>query len=325
MARGCCANSLISVGPSCSTGLGKGRNCADHTPLSVNGLFGRVYRTVLLLLDVAPPEILDNYEAMVRSQSFLYDDAWFVLMCGCVPSGCAREPSWITQPSWPLSACRVTTPQSHCSRWPLRTKSGGMRTNAGPPSFTLLASSRRLCRGRWHCTACSRPWGQGPRNAHAVHASIPGSPKIPLDQPTPAKEEKSATSSIPGRFSVKHVRLPWPPCVQGVCFSPGSGTRPPPPPSIGKEKVGLAAWAEGAVTYPFPSPCWSVWSCGVDAGNAEGQVRVDCRLQWSSDTRVCVLPRPTGLAVVREVSAASRQPRRLPAVTAGRLRPLPSH
>ena len=34
----------------------------------------RVCRTTLLLLDVAPPEILDNRGEMVRSQSFLHDD-----------------------------------------------------------------------------------------------------------------------------------------------------------------------------------------------------------------------------------------------------------
>ena len=39
----------------------------------------RVYRTALLLFDVAPPETLDNCGEMVRSQSFLYDNAWFVV------------------------------------------------------------------------------------------------------------------------------------------------------------------------------------------------------------------------------------------------------
>ena len=40
----------------------------------------RVLRTIFLLLDVAPPELLDNYGEMVRSFHLLYGaDAWFII------------------------------------------------------------------------------------------------------------------------------------------------------------------------------------------------------------------------------------------------------
>ena len=82
--------------------------------------FVRVYRTTLLLLDVAPPEIQDNYEEMVRSQSVILERR--------------------TERDHAPAACRVTTPLScglQCSRLPSRTIGGELRTCMGPPSPDL--------------------------------------------------------------------------------------------------------------------------------------------------------------------------------------------
>ena len=51
MARGCCANSLTSTGPSCLPALGNGRNCPDHLPSIFRWASFRVYRTALCSQD----------------------------------------------------------------------------------------------------------------------------------------------------------------------------------------------------------------------------------------------------------------------------------
>ena len=74
-ARGCCTSSLVLVGPSCPTAPDSGRIYLDRP--CIGGPLG-LYHTTLLLLDVALPKILDNDAEMVRSQSSLYHDVWFV-------------------------------------------------------------------------------------------------------------------------------------------------------------------------------------------------------------------------------------------------------
>ena len=78
-ARDCCTSSPISIGPSCPMAPGRDRNCLHRPRLSVGWASFRVHRTTLLLLVVAAPAILHKYGDMIRSQSSLYDDAWFVV------------------------------------------------------------------------------------------------------------------------------------------------------------------------------------------------------------------------------------------------------
>ena len=137
---------------------------------------------------------------MFRSRSFLHGNAWFVVHNAGVrmrsgrSSGCGRGPSGMTQPSGPSAARRITTPAEpwgQCSRSSSRTKSGGMRTCTGPPSSALFASI--LAATAVEDQLCSAAFelhrAQGLLITHAPHASILGSPRIPLDKSIPAKEE----------------------------------------------------------------------------------------------------------------------------------------
>ena len=76
-----------------------------------------VYRTTLLLLDVAPPEILDNFGGMVWSLSFLYDDAWFVVYNADVRMRSEPFERLRRRADRDQAARRTTTPWEQCSRW----------------------------------------------------------------------------------------------------------------------------------------------------------------------------------------------------------------
>ena len=144
------------------------------------------------------------------SQSFLYDDAWFVVYNADV---------------------RMRSEQPERLRWRAERvhaalRAAGSTSNYDPaqPWRTVLAMAladkewrnenlhrpaiHSLTRIKLAATAVEDDTGQpalersartapeqGPGNAHAAHASIPGTPT--LDQSIPAQEEHSATSSIP--------------------------------------------------------------------------------------------------------------------------------
>ena len=178
----------------------------------------RVYRP-----DAVAPEILDNYREMVRSLSFLHDDAWFVVynadvrmrseqferLCWraerehAAPSGPRRQHVEL-RPHW---AVEDTVRDGRRGQ-----NSGGMRTCTGPPSSTSLASSRlpwkMVPQSLLWSAALELPQGKGPGIAHAACVSIHGIPRSPLHQSVPAKEKKSATISIPVRvLAPRHLFL----------------------------------------------------------------------------------------------------------------------
>ena len=105
----------------------------------------RIYRIAPLVLDVAPLVILGNCGEMVRSHSFLYS-VWFVVYDAYGPhafrAGGAVAPE--SRASCPQAAIRITTRPGRgrqCSRWPSRTRSGGMRTFTGPSSYFTRTKS----------------------------------------------------------------------------------------------------------------------------------------------------------------------------------------
>jgi hypothetical protein len=74
-------NSMTLPGRSNLTEPGCERNFIGHRLLITGGpVTGRVLRTVFLLLDIAPPELLDNYGELVRSFHLMYGpSAWFII------------------------------------------------------------------------------------------------------------------------------------------------------------------------------------------------------------------------------------------------------
>ena len=197
----------------------------------------RVYRTTLLLSDVAPPEILDNYGKMVRSQPFCTTALglpFATLTSGCVPSN------------------SVTSPLSRGTVFAVAVaEKSGMKTCTGPPSSTSLASSRLLL--QWKMTLRSLLWsaaveppqGQGPGKAHATHASCPqksqGSSASVYSRKGKFCDETNSTAGCPRSTSECPGLHAGKVCkvvdhgMQG-CSSPGSGTPPPPPPPTGQKK-----------------------------------------------------------------------------------------
>ena len=124
-------------------------------------------------------------------------------MCGCVSgrlSGCAGEPSGITQPPGPQAALRITTQPGRggqCPRWPSR----AWRTLAGPTSSTVLAPSLPLQLLKvalhillWSAASPELTRGKGIRNHW--RGSRKHSRKS-WEEPFHVKEGKSAASSTP--------------------------------------------------------------------------------------------------------------------------------
>ena len=190
-------------------------------------------------------------------RSWTTTENWFTTLTrGCVPSssnGCAGGPSGITRPSGPKAARRKTTPPirgTQCSRWPSRTRSGGVRNCTGPPSSALLASSRwpQLLKMvphnlLWNAASPEMPLGKGPRIARAAHATIPGTLWIgPFPQRKTflprVQHHDSFAHDVPSSaltFMRARCAKHW--ATVQICSSSGSDTPPlPPPPSRQKKK-----------------------------------------------------------------------------------------
>ena len=310
---------------SCPMAPGNGRNRLASLFRVLVGLIFRVYRATLLLLDVA---ILDNYGEMVRSQSFLYDDAWSVVCNADVQVRSERFERMHRRAerehAEPPAASRIATLASRgrqCSRWPSRTESCGISTRTSPPSSTSLGSSRLPLPWKMalHRPALERRGRTGTRDRCRGSRKHQRRSQESSGLVYSRCDEFKATAGCPRSTlwatacRVAHLQA-LAPRHHHLQLERRSGTR-----QRGRRSK------TGGTDISRPPRTVEAFG-GRPAGNAGTRAwRRTAGSVGPSDTQVCVLPGPTGLAFVQGVSTASRQPRHVPTVVAGRLRRLGSH